>query len=178
MLASSTRKPISLTKVERDQLLTLVPPDPSCDGCAADDLAASARDRLEGKSLDATAGTNFGRDKHEAALGSTVTSVSLSVAELDLLRKRLAASERPHDALAGKLELLREALTQEVVGGQSLAGVAASVGLGEMAGAEQPAIVPVTVLTGCLVELGNGSNVHAIVTAPLDVNAGGSRHPG
>ena len=82
------RAGISLSPSEKTALLALV-----AQSTAA--IAASTTDRLEGKSLAATAGTNFGRDKHEAALGSTVTSVKLSVAEVDLLRELLAASSLP-----------------------------------------------------------------------------------
>ena len=56
-------------------------------------LVDATRERLEGNTLEATASTNFGRDVHEAKFGSVVTSVKLSVAEVDLLRARLAASE-------------------------------------------------------------------------------------
>ena len=140
------RAPISLTQAERTALLSLLAQADS------EAIVASTRDRLEGNSLAATAGTNFGRDKHEAALGSTVTSVKLSVAEVDLLRARLASSELPlHASIAGKLELLREALSDSQTGSPgekgSLAAVAASLGLGDTSA---PSVVPVTVLTGCL----------------------------
>ena len=140
------RLAISLTPVEKTALLELV-------AGSSDAVVASTRDRLEGKSLAATAGTNFGRDKHEAALGSTVTSVKLNVAEVDLLRAALAASEtRLRESLGPKLDLLHEALVQgapkTLAAGQSLAAVAAS--LEHAAAAEPPSIVPVTVLTGCL----------------------------
>ena len=156
------RAPISLTRVEREQLLSLLPAGGHCDDadCPLEDplsaIIASVRDRLEGTAMSgqvgeashATAGLNFGRDKHETALGSTVMSVQLSVAEVDLLRKRLDASQVPlRNSLIDKLVLLSHALTPTSANdGQTLAGVAASVGLGGTA----PSVVPVTVLTGCL----------------------------
>lgn len=145
------RAAISLTAAERETLLALIPL--LAEASTESALVASTRDRLEGKSLAATAGTNFGRDKHEAALGSTVTSVQLSVEEVDLLRARLVASETSlRDALEGKLALLREALVQDATVAaakrSTLAEVAASVGLVGDAG--HPKLVPVTVLTGCL----------------------------
>ena len=112
------------------------------------ELVAATIERLEGKSLATTAGTNFGRDTHEAALGSTVMSVQLSVAEIELLCARLASSDASiRESLTAKLELLRNALVPaDVMPGQSLSEVAACVGLGGAA----PSVVPVTVLTGCL----------------------------
>jgi hypothetical protein len=145
-----------LTEAERTELLGLLPVRSHCDDadCPLEDpllvLIASARERLEGKSTKAlglVGTTNFGRDTHEAALGSTVMSVQLSVSEIDLLRTRLDASDVPlRSSLVGKLELLRNALEPTGETGQSLAAVAASVGLG----GASPSIVPVTVLTGCL----------------------------
>ena len=150
------RAPISLTPTEKDLLLSLVPAGTHCDDadCPLEDplsaLMASTRERLEGKplGLGLVGTTNFGRDKHEAALGSTVTSVQLSVAEVDFLRGRLEASEGPlRDSLLGKLELLRNALmATRGTSGQTLAELAAFVGLG----GAPPSVVPVTVLTGCL----------------------------
>ena len=148
------RAPISLTKTERETLLSFLPSGGHCDDtdCPLEDplsaLIATTRERLEGKSLATTAGTNFGRDKHEAALGSTVMSVQLSVPELDLLRTRLEASEVSfRDSLADKLQLLRNALTPATTTGrESLASVAASLGIS----GGPPSVVPVTVLTGCL----------------------------
>jgi G3E family GTPase len=142
MDGSVRRAAISLAPIERERLLKLVPLAPCGDSdCATDATVSSARDRLEGKSLATTAGTNFGRDKHEAALGSTVTSVQLSIAEVDLLRARLAASELPlRDSLGAKLELLREALAPQ----------SPLLVLKALAACEPPSIVPVTVLTGCL----------------------------
>jgi hypothetical protein len=143
------RAPVSLSPPEREQLLTLLQASHCGDvDCPLADpqsaLAAAARERLEGKALC----TNFGRDMHETALGSTVMSVQLSIAEVDLLRARLAASELPlRDSLSGKLELLRNALVPAAgASAPSLVGVAASVGLG----GAPPCVVPVTVLTGCL----------------------------
>ena len=139
------RLAISLTPSERDYLISLAAP--STTETAA---VASTRDRLEGKSLAATAGTNFGRDTHEAALGSSVTSVKLSITEVAVLRSALSTSETPlRVSLGSKLELLHEALVaQSSPSGQSLATVAASVGLS--AASEPPDVVPLTVLTGCL----------------------------
>ena len=154
--ADMERAPISLTIAEREQLLALLPSDGHCDDadCLLENplsaTIAATRARLEGKSIE-TLGlkgtTNFGRDKHEAALGSTVMSVQLSVAEVDFLRKRLDASEVPlKNTLIDKLVLLSHALVPAAPSGRTLAGVAASVGLGGTA----PRVVPVTVLTGCL----------------------------
>ena len=153
------RAAISLTAKERTALLGLVPQ------AEAEAVAVSTRDRLEGKSLVATAGTNFGRDTHEAEMGSTVTSVQLSVEEVDLLRARLEASDAPLRAsLAGKLDLLRTALVQAPAE-SSLTNVAASVGLGgSSAGSERPDVVPVTVLTGCL-GAGKTTLLHRILTS-------------
>ena len=152
---SAPRAPISLTAAERDALLRLLPPAVHCDDadCPLEDplsaLVDATRERLEGNTLEATASTNFGRDVHEAKFGSVVTSVKLSVAEVDLLRTRLAASEVAlRESLAGKLELLRRALVPGAAGdSESIAKIAASVGL---AGGPGPRVVPVTVLTGCL----------------------------
>ena len=152
---SAPRAPISLTAAERDALLRLLPPAVHCDDadCPLEDplsaLVDATRERLEGNTLEATASTNFGRDVHEAKFGSVVTSVKLSVAEVDLLRARLAASEAAlRESLAGKLELLRRALVPGAAGdSESIAKIAASVGL---AGGPGPRVVPVTVLTGCL----------------------------
>ena len=154
------RAPISLTKSEREELLSLVRAANHCDdtdcplGESLSALIEATQMRLEGKSptlmgLEGT--TNFGRDKHEAALGSTVMSVQLSVVEVDFLRARLAASQLAlRDSLTGKLELLRNALEPATATtGQTIAEVAASVGLGPTEGAP-PSVVPVTVLTGCL----------------------------
>ena len=143
--AATQRLAISLTPPERDYLISLVAPSPTE---TAD--VSSTRDRLEGKSLAATAGTNFGRDTHEAALGSSVTSVKLSIAEVGVLRSALSASEAPlRVSLGSKLDLLHEALiAQSSPSEQSLASVAASVGLS--AASEAPDIVPLTVFTGCL----------------------------
>ena len=157
MADAAQRAPISLTPTEREQLLSLLPASSShCEDidCPLKDplsaLIAATRERLEGKSLATTAGTNFGRDTHEAALGSTVMSVQLSVPEVDFLRNRLDSSEAPlKNSLIDKLVLLSHALVSsstDEAGSQSLAGVAASVGLGGSA----PSVVPVTVLTGCL----------------------------
>ena len=154
MDSRAIRAPISLTLKEREQLLSLIPETSHCDDadCPLEDplsaLVSSTRERLEGKSLATTAGTNFGRDTHEAALGSTVMSVQLSASEVDFLRGRLDASVLPlRDSLVDKLVLLSHALTPATTAGQqTLAGVAASVGLG----GSSPSIVPVTVLTGCL----------------------------
>jgi hypothetical protein len=143
------RLAISLTPSERDYLISLASKTIG-NATAETAVAASTLDRLEGKSLAATAGTNFGRDTHEAALGSSVTSVKLSLTEVDVLRSALSASEAPLRAsLDSKLELLREALVaQSPPSGQSFAAVAASVRLS--ATTEPPDIVPLTVLTGCL----------------------------
>lgn len=149
------RAPISLAPAERELLLALLPAS-HCDDtdCPLESplaaLISTTRDRLEGKSLEATLSTNFGRDTHESALGSTVTSVQLSTQEVDLLRAKIAASDKPlRDSLAAKLELLRNALEPaSAAAGQSLADVAASVGLS--AGEAPPSVVPLTVLTGCL----------------------------
>ena len=152
------RAPISLTQKEREQLLSLLPAGGHCDDedCPLENplqaLIDSTKMRLEGKSPEAlglVGTTNFGRDKHEAALGSTVMSVQLSVPEVDFLRKRLEACDLPNRAsLINKLVLLSHALVPatDVSDTQSLAGIAASVGLGGAA----PKVVPVTVLTGCL----------------------------
>jgi hypothetical protein len=139
------RLAISLTPSERDYLISLAAPSTT-----ETSAVASTRDRLEGKSLAATAGTNFGRDTHEAALGSSVTSVKLSLTEVAVLRSALSTSETPlRVSLGSKLELLHEALVaQSSPSGQSLATVAASVGLS--AASEPPGVVPLTVLTGCL----------------------------
>lgn len=139
----AARAPVSLSQTEKATLLGLVA---EADG-ASGPVAFSARERLVG---DYTKGTNFGRDTHESALGSTVTSVRLSVDEIDLLVSRLGSSESPlASSLAGKLTLLRLALAPPAEE-PDLAAVAASVGLGALAAGERPSIVPVTVLTGCL----------------------------
>ena len=133
-----------LTPVEKTALLELV-------ASSSDAVVASTRDRLEGKSLAATAGTNFGRDKHEAALGSTVTSVKLNVAEVDVLRAALAASETQlRESLGPKLDLLHEALVQgapkTLAAGQSLAfSLAAAAMVGAMALVAQLALALVEV---------------------------------
>ena len=153
MEPSIERAPISLTQTERETLISILRSAKHCEDsdCPLADeqlsLSQTVQDRLEGsKSVGATAGTNFGRDKHEAALGSTVMSVQLSIAEIDLLLRRLAGSEVSiKDSISGKLELLRDALLPTTAG--SLADVAASVGLGSD---PAPSVVPVTVLTGCL----------------------------
>ena len=121
--AATQRLAISLTPPERDCLISLVAPSPTE---TAD--VASTRDRLQGKSLAATAGTNFGRDTHEAALGSSVTSVKLSIAEVGVLRSALSASEAPlRVSLGSKLDLLHEALiAQSSPSEQGLASIAAS----------------------------------------------------
>lgn len=139
----AARAPVSLSQTEKATLLGLVAEANGASG----PVAFSARERLVG---DYTKGTNFGRDTHESALGSTVTSVRLSVDEIDLLVSRLGSSESPlASSLAGKLTLLRLALAPPAEE-PDLAAVAASVGLGTLAAGERPSIVPVTVLTGCL----------------------------
>ena len=152
------RAPISLTQKEREQLLSLLPAAKHCDDedCPLEDplstLISATRARLEGKStvaLGLVGTANFGRDKHEAALGSTVMSVQLSVAEVDFLRGRLDACDLPlRNSLIDKLVLLSHALVPASANesSESLKSVAASVGLG----GSSPSIVPVTVLTGCL----------------------------
>ena len=117
---------------------------------ASGPVAFSARERLVG---DYTKGTNFGRDTHESALGSTVTSVRLSVDEIDLLVSRLGSSESPlASSLAGKLTLLRLALAPPAEE-PDLAAVAASVGLGALPGdAGAAGATPETAGTRCTVK--------------------------
>ena len=84
-------RPISLTQAEREAPLSLRVfghcDDSDCplnEGIRRDGSHHGHKECLEGKSQGsfggAAAGTNFGRDRHESALGSTVTSVQLSVA--------------------------------------------------------------------------------------------------
>ena len=153
METETKRAPVSLAKPEIAAILAELPADADPELEPTDDrrrrlrTLGEARERLQGKTRD----VNFGRDAHEAMIGSAVVSVVLSIAEVDALVECLQPG--PHDAIRKKLGLLKMALARAAPAGGGVAAVAASVGLGATVAESDeswPRIVPVTVLTGCL----------------------------
>ena len=162
----SRRGPVSFAKPEIAALIDSLPPSTEPETAAmqgVDDEARrltkhlnAAHERLKGNSAD----TNFGRDHLEAAIGAVIVSVVLSIDEIDAILQSLGQTSEPPaplrpplDAITRKLSDLRTALIEAPEDGSAVKAVAASVGLGMAAAdgsAVEDAIVPVTVLTGCL----------------------------